>query len=518
MHTFRAVFLMCCAMTAVFFTAVFCPGCDRDETVTLTAGDIAGDNGTLVYEGQEYTGTEKVTVDADDLVGAVVGGEAYLYTPLLGDVDLSEANNRRAVACTILGTPEESQATVARVQAADAAPAELDKGVTVKLDSGLRIRRLNLPGVDRIEVTNLARRWVALKIPGESGTVVRLIPPAGKAWDSNISRWLTANDFPVPDWMLGDENPRTFFASLDSMEFDVKPGDLQVFGAVWQVAPQAFVSDGWPTGTDAAWKTDTDLYWWLNAYGVFYFVSEGVRNFISTVSVLECFDAVIATVFNNLTSFMAERLDPTIEQFFDQVQKEDVRNSFNNCLAIPATVGVSEILSTFFDIVMLFDWMAEDVVAEYAHLKQVTSFDTVKITGTTSGCDASQYLSFRVGEEEITDQSAGQYCETDLYIKNTSADQKIWVSQYMESSQEWFCAGGLFSCEPLEPGEEVLRLNSYSYFYDSSGECTETRNKKFVAFSDSKTCEEQYDAFMESGTVPSGITVMEYDPDVCRCY
>ncbi len=505
-------------LMVILFTPFFSTGCDRDKSVTLIAGDIVGDNGTLLYQGQEYTGTQRVSVQKNDLVGALMNGKPYLYCPLLGDVALSENTSRKAVAYSLLGSPADSQALPSMVQtAASSTPVELEKGETVTLQSMVKIKRMKLlnPALDKIEVKNLARRWVACKLP--DGTV-KLIPPAGKAWDSNACRWLTSQKLQIPAWMLDGDDPESFFASLDTIQLDVTPGEIQIFGAVWQIAPQAKLSSsGWPPSTDEAWKADYDLYWWLNAYGFAYFLGEGVRNFISTLSIIECFDAAIVTFFNKLNSFFGSYLDPSINEFFDQVQDEDLRNSFNGCLAIIPTLGRSEIVSSFFDFVALFDWFTEDIITEYAHLLKVKSFDTVKITEKTSGCDASQYLSFRAGDEEITDQTGGQYCESDLYIKNTSPNT-IWLASYIEDEKKWSCAVGYFLCESLEPGEEVTLVNNYKYWLKPTGECVPVRTKKFIAVNDTKACEAQFHTLTVDGTMPSGVSIKEYDADVCRCY
>ena len=90
---------------------LFCGGCpgmgdpaaqglpDDLPTVVLSAEQVAGPGGILLYHGEEITG--QVTVPENAILGAVKDGEVYLYHPALGDDELSEYNSRQlATACS----------------------------------------------------------------------------------------------------------------------------------------------------------------------------------------------------------------------------------------------------------------------------------------------------------------------------------------------------------------------------------------------------------------------------------
>jgi hypothetical protein len=73
-------------------------------------------------------------------------------------------------------------------------------------------------------------------------------------------------------------------------------------------------------------------------------------------------------------------------------------------------------------------------------------------------------------------------------------------------------------CKKIGPDDEHLGSNAFqSYLNKDSGECTEQRATSYMAFYDTDECEELFYNLRLNGQIPEGMTVVEFDADVCAC-
>ena len=143
------------------------------DTILLSAEEVAGQDGLLVYNG--YATHGQVPVRGNVLVGAVKDGKAYLYHPDLEGEELSDYNSRRALGHFIQQLSESpgagSTATLTKADALVPASQQLFKnpdtgcstyplGAQVKLPSGMHVEA---DAPDHCTIDNTTKRWAAVK-------------------------------------------------------------------------------------------------------------------------------------------------------------------------------------------------------------------------------------------------------------------------------------------------------------------------------------------------------------------
>ncbi|UCF93806.1 MAG: DUF4214 domain-containing protein [Desulfobacterales bacterium] len=154
--------------------------------VTLSAAEIAGPGGTLVYMGAEYT--DEVEVPHQSLVGVIKDGKAYLYHPALGRVPLSEDTSRRAVAQFVMGADLQSKKSTPA--AGLYRSVALEPGDAFDMKTRVHVSREG----DNVRIVNKVNRWVAVKVFNGTDVQVYYLPPAARTLDSNMTRWVASDE------------------------------------------------------------------------------------------------------------------------------------------------------------------------------------------------------------------------------------------------------------------------------------------------------------------------------------
>ncbi|MCP4626025.1 MAG: hypothetical protein GY850_21310, partial [bacterium] len=372
------------------------------EQVTIKAADIAGPDGTIIYQGEEKTGSVRVPENA--LVGVMKDGEPYLYHPSLGEVDLTAETSRRAVGLFIEGllNDESFAAVAARRAGSNDTPAELGPDDDLLMSSGLALHRFKRKDLIRFTVENLVNRWVGLKLP--DGTT-RLIPPRARKFDSNMARWLVSEGHAdiAKSLLQHSEDPYQSIASLYKAEVDSeKTGDVEIFGATFRAGNHMGPYD-LPPGTEEARAADRDFYNLVNMFDLYYVVLEGMKYIGSTVITLECLDIAFGAMANlggyGFFSFLSE--DEGVSEYFSKVLKEDFYNSLYNCAYVAGSFGVWEIVQTFFDIVGALNWIEEDIATPDPIVMKAACYEKFELVS-DNPCSLHTYLDFEYGEIEQT--------------------------------------------------------------------------------------------------------------------
>ncbi len=143
------------------------------DTIILSAEEIAGQDGLLVYNG--YATHGQVPVRGNVLVGAVKDGKAYLYHPDLEGEGLSDYNSRRALGHFIQQLSESPASkghnALTKTDVLVPTSQQLFKnpdtgcstyplGAQVKLPSGMHVEA---DAADHCTIDNTTKRWAAIK-------------------------------------------------------------------------------------------------------------------------------------------------------------------------------------------------------------------------------------------------------------------------------------------------------------------------------------------------------------------
>lgn len=522
-------------LTAVLASVLLVPaGCGPDDPdtpwneaattyTTVSTAAVAGQGGTLLYDGREQTGTIRVPENA--LMGVVRDGKAYLYHPALGqDVQLSDETSRQALALFIMGRLE-ADAAAGLSAAADDTATTLGPGDAATTPTGVRIRRGRLTNNGKIilNVENKYNRWVGLRFADGKTS---LIPPAGRSFDSNLCRWLNANDY---GWLVQevwpeDDNPYAAFASTDTAVVETaSAGDVDIVGATWRAAPYQWVAGRSPPGLAEARATGK-FFELVNIMDLYYVLLEGVKHIGGAAIPLECFDIAFGTFANWLeaNSLAIASGDTSIREQFYRVLTEDYYNSLVNCKGVVASVGIWEVIQTAVDLIALFDWFVEDIYLNAPFIYSLPAYGRVRLAS-DNPCDALAVMSLRAGEVEITGNfPSSQWCEADVYVANNSAERDIYVI-YTRDGTTWDFKRGLTSLpNTVQAGSEEPIINAYTYYWPQGGTCSESGVKAIAAFYVPTlldgACSDEHDYVLDNHALPPGITAVDVDDaNSCEC-
>jgi hypothetical protein len=219
-----------------------------ETAVNIDVDALGGQDATVIYQGKTQSGA--IQVPANELMGVIIDGKAYLYHPTMGeDVTFSETTSRQALALFMFGLDYSD------VSAPDnpfifsqtvPEPKILGPGDDTIDDTGVWISRLEREtntGEMILNAENNYNRWVGLKFSDGS---TRLLPPSGRIFDSNICRWLSSTEY---RWLVqavwpDEDNPYAHFASTDRAVIETAAtGDAHIVGATWRALPY-----NWYTG------------------------------------------------------------------------------------------------------------------------------------------------------------------------------------------------------------------------------------------------------------------------------
>jgi len=444
------------------------PDQQADGTVTLSAQTIAGTNGTLIYEGQEYTGD--VTVDANALVGVMKDGKAYLYHSALGDVELSEETSRRAVGEFMVATTDGSDATPAAYAAIRDGKLGDDPK---KLETGVVVERLDETNV---KVTNNTSRWIAVKAPGHTKPV--FLTPASRVPNLNILSAIIRGF------------TRADFASATSQTFEVTGGKLETFGAVvraypaWRVFEDKALADlakdmlsvlhetqgsqilsRLPTGFEEAVRADQELFLQVNSIDLHIAQLEGLKNLVGILPV-EALDALVQGFINVLETYtvgseLTDASGNVVWEFawrtIEDLAESGIELGVEAALGVPtigASVPVCESIYTFQDILKAMAWLADYSLASfdsqnkaaYDHVTIGTSW--IAFSSDRKGDQRDIYIMEDDGsnETQFTDDP-GYYAQPSwspdgkkiAWVSNRSGDSQIWVrnADKSGSGEQW---------------------------------------------------------------------------------
>lgn len=511
-------------------------GCNQDDpetpwneaTTTDTAINvetIAGEAATVIYGGEEQSGVVRVPENA--LMGVIKEGTPYLYHPALGqNVELSEETSRQALAYFILGMDGSETATNSRTAArGDPSVVTLGPGDKTTDATGLTIRRAMVKNNNKhiLSVENTFNRWAGLKLP--DGTE-KMIPPAGRAFDANFCRWLSANEYSwlVQDVWPDEDNPYAHFASTETAQLETASvGDIHIVGATWRANPYNWLSGGSPPYLTEA-QQQGKFYELVNIMDLYYVLLEGVKHIVGAAMPLECFDTAFGVFANWLeaNSFKIASGDQSIRDHFYTILKEDYYNSLTNCKGVVVSVGIWEVVQTLIDLMALFDWLIEDIYLNAPFIYSLPAYGKIRLAS-DNPCDALADISLSLGETDIQgNKPASQWCSADLRIENTNSDRDIYII-YTRDGQTWDFRRGLVSLpDDVSAGAEVSLINAYSYTWLKDESCEENSVKAIAAiyahdFLDT-TCKDEYDYVLENDALPEGISAVSViDTDPCTC-
>ena len=333
-------------------------------TVVLSAEQIAGPGGALLYHGREFAGD--VEVPADTLVGVLRGDQAFLYHPALGDVELTEETSRLALAyfALDLGTNGEPapQKSVIRLSKS------VTVGETIKVgNSGITIRITSKDdsGVVEFSAYNPTKRWVAIKT-SEPGSP-RFAPARNNRTETNLLRWLWRQGLPYccPDPAGGQPIP-IYSVVTSRHRIKARVGtEVEVFGAWWRTLGAL---PGWKVET--ALGKDQMLCLRLNVIDMAYVLLEQMRILFGIGVVHECGDLIVDALFGTSQAIVLTMLTDDTETWLEFLGKTgaDTVQNLVLCianfvaLATPPTAAVATVIGTLLDIGNYIVFVKEDVV------------------------------------------------------------------------------------------------------------------------------------------------------------
>jgi hypothetical protein len=374
------------ALTAGLMTGMLCGGCpagddqgaqdwpaDGQPTVVLSAEQIAGPGGVLIYQGQEITGS--VTVPENAILGAYQDGQIYLYHPALGSEELSEYNSRRAVGYFMAGlsTPSKAPALMMRDP--------LAIGAAIKMKTGVAVRR---DTVTKCRVENLSARFVALKTVFDGSKNKHAFLPAAEL------------GFPTSVLDLLDQATVGIFSSSSIRTIDTPELAIESYGSVARAVPLLMLPGAEDRYRDTyrgmakAMVYDLDLYSRVNSLDIAYTAYEGIKNIGRVVSPFECIDLVIPEVMIGGAETVTIGLLESDDMVMRKVALDYIKNLINSLVGAIVELAAGEFtnpvgltamaVNEFTDIVGLAKWIADVAVAGTIDCVSYAPFDRLELT------------------------------------------------------------------------------------------------------------------------------------------
>jgi hypothetical protein len=409
----QLVMLFLAALLAVQLTG--CGGSPRldqgEETVLLSVEQIAGPKGKLLYRGKEYT--DQVEVSANALVGVSAYNEIYLYHPALGDEAPSMYNSRRAVGYFIDGLAKDTESKARFYEQALpvlnrlALSARSCRGEPIPIQENVNLlcgAKVYAYEQDRCKVTNMTKRWMAVKT--SSGDGPYLLPPrSDSALETDLislynqfsQGWLSeypskdvngstvemfAAIFRATSAIWDGEDPETLLQILPEwmrrvilsdpeMRPPLSPEEIQLELALLKAkAAEALAHD-------------RELFQRINTLDLAHFILEGLKSILGVLP-SECIEAVLSALFINVGETAMIGLltfEPDQAIAFSEKAAKELASSVALCGVefVPGANIASLIVSNFLDIVSALGWVtdwkkAQDDVFEY------TAYDCVTFT------------------------------------------------------------------------------------------------------------------------------------------
>ena len=433
----------------VILVLVISPGCpsvpntgqdgatSAKSTVVLSAQELGGTDGVLVYQGEEIN--SEIEVPANALVGVIKDGKPYLYHPALGDEEVSEYNSRRAVGyfLTSLSPPSKDAA----LRLAD----KLAVGGTYHMATGVKVERTD---ETHCKLVNQAARWVAIKTySGSGGTSKALFFPA--------------DELDIPITLIGaiDKCTIGMFSSSNIRTVETPEYMIESYGAIVRGFPllaatqNTTINDLVFIGAGEALLQDRELFLRVNAVDFLYSVTEAFKSVGRVVSPLECIDLVIPEALVGageitaigLATGDAEALKPIVLNYV-----KNLINSMVGCvvefgLGAPITPAgwVAMAINELQDVLSAGKWIVDVEVRGARDVMQYLPYDRIELKRRAQPKSIEHEATIEVGDDFLlTSGSAIRKYGATLRVEYT------WVPEVIEN------------CDPDDPPQLDVILSA----------------------------------------------------------
>lgn len=330
--------------------------------VQLEGDTVSVPGAMLVLNGIEYPDSLE-SVSEDAIVGIVANEKAYLYSPMLGNITLSDETSRRAVGCWLV-------MHFANVDKVLDAPRTLDTGILVSPDSSTSYI-----------FENKKKRWAAV-VSGATEKPI-FLSQRGPILDLNLTM------------AIAGEKPLFSFAETALETVPVNEQTIKTFGAIvrnplWpfivgtslitkdtQKSIIESVAELW-NSVDEAMEEDMNTFVSLNAVDVITVIFGALKATTGLVPG-ECIDAAIDGV-------LLSSIETALIQVFTRGQNAtemwvDTIDGFSEgillCAASEGTV-IGAFVSTLLDILAAGAWIVDDAVLGSYDSTFSLAYDTVE--------------------------------------------------------------------------------------------------------------------------------------------
>ena len=296
---------------------------DGQPALVLSAQEVAGPGGILIYQGEEITGD--VAVPENALLGAVKDGQVYLYHPALGNEELSEYNSRRAVGYFLMGLTLPSKAPALRMKD------PLVVGGLTKMKTGVLVQR---DTATKCRVENASARWVALKTRFSATHTRHNFLPAA---ESNV---------PTTIIDIIDQATVGMFSTSSVRTIEVPEMAIESYGAVIRAYPLLLLPGAEQRyrhtfrGMADAMVHDLNLYTRVNSLDLTYSVFEGLKNLGRIVSPFECIDLVIPETLIGSAETLTMNLLNADDETMRKITLEYAKNLINSLVSCVVEVAL----------------------------------------------------------------------------------------------------------------------------------------------------------------------------------
>lgn len=372
---------------------------ETDTTmVVLSATDLAGPNGAIIYWGQSYTDT--VTVPEDSLVGVWKDEKAYLYHPALGDVELSEETSQLAMAYFHYDHQEDTSPASSSDTLYTSRAMEFGDEVVLTTGVGIKITgKDNAKGTLTFTAYNHTKVWTAVKTSNSEKPV--FLPPKNAYIETNFLRYLKR-------WSAENEKGKISLASSRT-HIKVEIGrPIETFRAFsgLQLEPAEYKEK-----VDTAKKHDLKICNALNAIDTTYWWSETGKVVVG-MNPFECVDIVTGFLANSYLIY--ELSNKAGQQEVLEAFTTLVQDSFQSAIScavkvLPAMAGhlwfsaIMETLFTSLDVLSAASFGVERGVEKDLNNWVFKWYDLYSFMVPTVGGNTSKYVGhWRVVEEFTT--------------------------------------------------------------------------------------------------------------------
>jgi hypothetical protein len=268
------------SIVTIAATVEFKTDTDIDTTlVTLSAVDLAGPDGAIIYNGEFFTDT--LTVPEDSIVAVWKDEQAFFYHPALGDVALSDSISQSAMAHYFSDFNEDATRTSLTSMLDTSRGMMIGERYDLATGVGIVITgRDEASGNYTFTAYNKTKIWVAVKTSSRAEPY--FIPPKNARVETNFFRYLRA--------MSSNEK----YALQNSQSgIEVEMGQpIETFCA-WARSLIITAEEA-----EAARINDLTLCSRLNAVDWFWWWSEQAKIAGNAISLFECVDIAVNFLTN----------------------------------------------------------------------------------------------------------------------------------------------------------------------------------------------------------------------------